>query len=119
MAKRKGSADKNTEAAQSQLLFNHLQELSKATCSSANRATFGLGVKFAKALVSYQLDSDDVYRKEIAAVKEAYKKDNKPKETYPDEWRTEQRMEELECIIRSMVRNGVWKKFELEWSDPI
>lgn len=102
------------------LFFQHCQKLSTACTSEEHIGTLGLAVKMGKALVSLDLDEDPDFKKEMAAVHEAYKPANRPREMSPRDWMLEKRVEEHECIVRSVARCGAWKEYSLEWdSEPL
>lgn len=118
MAERSYKDDDISQRAIAQSYYNLLQKISSAVTDSSNVGTLGYATKFGKALTSLTLDDDPEYEKEMNAVAAAYS--DRPPTVPPEVWRREQRLEELECQIRSAWRCGVFHQADLKYDpDPL
>lgn len=115
MAKTK-RPDEITKRANAMLYFKHMDRISERVCAGDMRG-YSIMVKHAKTIVSPWLDDDNNFLTEMEAISEAYSDSNRPEGTRRDEWRMEQREEELEAIHRNACREGVFYEFRVEMEE--
>lgn len=115
MAKTSYDVNDPTKRAVAQLFFEHTRKISDITTSGNNLSKLGLAVKMAKATVSIWLDDDPKYFEELESVRQAFQDVERPTNMEPKQWGWERRLEEWECIQRSMIRYGIYKTWSLEY----